>query len=203
MHRGCWIALVAVVALGCTHPAPAPRVISNRVGDPADRPGRRFIYRSGPITVDSLKLMLSERFAAQLAEGTFVAEYSDTQDDLLDELRTMGFTDLAELASIIPDDFDQRGGGEFIHEDPANIPGLVRDFLMIHDARRYFGRAWKNRWQTILPPNVSALKSYVSDFSPFYDAAVLTPEEVANAPEPPDPDAPRRLPPPSPDRDFD
>ncbi len=190
------LALLAVVVLAaCTaSPRRAGPTIENRtvedLGSPI-RPG----YPNGPITTESLASFLSWRFARQLDDKTFVAEYNDTQDDVLDELRTMGISDLHQLAAIIPGDFEVLGAGEFIIEDPANIPGLVRDFMMIHDARRYFGRAWKSRWQSILPANVSALRSYVSDFQPFYDAGVLTVQEVDDAPMPGHPPSPRVQPP--------
>lgn len=157
--------------------------IENRPGDSADSAGLVIGYPNGPITEESLAQFLAWRFARQLDERTFEASYNDTQEDVLDELQTMGLHTIHDLAKIIPPDFDTRGAGEFITDDPANIPGLVRDFMMIHDADRYFTHAWKNRWQSILPANVSALRAYVRDFQPFFDAGVLTYEEVENAPD--------------------
>ncbi len=188
-------ALAAVAAVtACPAPARVP-LVQNRFAEDATA-GRPTAYRNGPITSESVAAFLSWRFAHQLADGTFVAEYNDTEADVLDELRTMGIDDLHELAAIVPPDFDQLGAGEFIIEDAANIPGLVRDFLMIQDPRRYFQKAWKQRWQSILPANVSALRAYVRDFGPFYDAQVLTPQEVTEAPRPvaPTPIGPRPVP---------
>ncbi len=175
---------LAALALACRAPAPAAPRLENRPSGPLD-PGAAVIgVPNQRLTARSIADLLSWRFAAQLDAGTFVAEYNGTEDDLLDELEKMGVHDLHQLAALIPPDFDHRGAGEFILEDPANIPGLVRDFLMIHDAERYFRVAWQERWQSILPANVSALRAYVDDFQPFYDARVLTPEEVADAPYP-------------------
>jgi hypothetical protein len=183
------LAVAAAIALAaCRSPAPRePPRIENHDAGGTHTPVSIPEYAKGLITEQSLAAFLSRRFSRQLADGTFVADYSGTTEDLLDELRTMGIRDLADLAAMIPPDFEIGGAGEFILEDPANIPGLVRDFMMIHDARRYFGLAWKNRWHSILPANVSALKNYVSDFRPFYDAKVLTPEEVRDAPPTPRP----------------
>jgi hypothetical protein len=174
-------ASVAVAA--CARPPATRPTIENR-GVDASRASATLEYPDGPITEDSLAQFLSWRFKRQLQEGTFEAGYNDTQDDVIDELHTMGIRSIHELAAVIPEDFEVRGAGEFITEDPANIPGLVRDFMMIHDADRYFEHAWKNRWQSILPANVSALRGYVTDFTPFYDAGVLTQEEVDEAPAP-------------------
>lgn len=188
------LAALALAALACRGAAPVGPTLENR--DVIEGRAGEERHDRGPITEDSLARFLSVRFARQLADGTFVADYSGTSDDLLEELRAMGFHDLGELAAVIPPDFERGGAGEFLEEDPANIPGLVRDFMMIHDAQRYFDRAWKNRWQSILPANVSALKSYVRDFRPFYAAAVLTPDEVRDAPviEPREPRASRPAP---------
>jgi hypothetical protein len=177
------LAASAVSASGaCSVPAEPFPTIENRVDGP-ESSGLVIGYPNSPITERSLAEFLSWRFARQLGEGTFEAGYNDTQEDVIDELDTMGLRTIHELAAIIPADFEILGAGEFIIDDPANIPGLVRDFMMIHDADRYFEHAWKNRWQSILPANVSALRAYVRDFSPFYDAGVLTPEEVEDAPD--------------------
>ncbi|HUQ07645.1 MAG TPA: hypothetical protein VM261_34360 [Kofleriaceae bacterium] len=176
-------AVIAVAALAACRPPPtSPPSIENRSVEV--RTSAAIEYPNGPITDESVARFLSWRFARQLDERTFEASYNDTQDDVIDELHTMGIRTIHELAVIIPEDFEVRGAGEFITEDPANIPGLVRDFMMIHDADRYFEHAWKNRWQSILPANVSALRGYVHDFTPFYDAGVLTQQEVDEAPAP-------------------
>lgn len=172
MKRAVVLLLVAAIA-ACHPPPPRHGAIENRTADDGPR----------PITEQSLADFLSWRFARQLLEGTFDATYNGTEKDVLDELHTMGIHTTQELARIIPPDFDDRAAGEFVRNDPANIPGLVRDLLMIHDAHRYFGEAWKSRWQSIEPTNVSALRAYVQDFTPFYDAKVLTPDEVAGAPD--------------------
>lgn len=168
-------ALVAALVLAACRPPPPrarPAIENHTVED---------VPINGPITERSLASFLSWRFARQLDEQTFEASYNDTQEEVIDELHAMGIDTIDELAAIIPNDFEQRGAGEFVTHDPANIPGLVRDFMMIHDPDRYFDRAWKNRWQSILPENVSALSEYVTDFRPFYDAGVLTPQEVEDA----------------------
>lgn len=162
---------IAALLAACQSPAKPRAPIENRTVETSD-----------PLTSETLARFLSERFAPQLRDGTFVAEYNDTEVELLEELNTMGIRSVEQLARIVPHDFEVRGAGEFIIEDPANIPGLVRDFMMIHDADRYFEHAWQNRWQSILPANVSALRAYVTDFTPFYQAGVLTTEEVADAP---------------------
>lgn len=196
MKRALVAALACAVVAAC-QPRPRPRAtIENRVVD-GSQTTNVIGYPDGPITKESLAVFLAWRFARQLGEGTFEDSYNDTEADVIDELNTMGLRTIHEVARIIPPDFEIRGAGEFIVEDPANIPGLVRDFMMIHDAERYFGHAWKNRWQSILPANVSALRAYVDDFQPFYDAGVLTPQEVADAPAAA-PARPSRHPPPAP-----
>lgn len=196
MTRALVAALALAVVAACQPPPRSRPRIENRVVDGAQA-GSALGYPDSPITKESLAEFLAWRFARQLGEGTFEDSYNDTEADVIDELNTMGLRTVHDFARIIPPDFEVRGAGEFIIEDPANIPGLVRDFMMIHDAERYFGHAWKNRWQSILPANVSALRAYVDDFQPFYDAGVLTPQEVADAPAAA-PARPSHHPPPAP-----
>jgi hypothetical protein len=175
--RGAAALAILVLVAACHPPAPHRVAIENRsIGDGG-------AYPNEPITEESVARYLAWRFKQQLDEGTFEATFNDTHADVIDELHTMGIRTIDDLAAIIPSDFQRRGAGEFVTSDPANIPGLVRDFLMIHDADRYFQHAWKNRWQSILPENVSALREYVTDFAPFYDAGVLTPDQVSDAPD--------------------
>ena len=177
------VVVAALVLAACRQAPPRARpTIENRTVEDVGSRGHGYLnYPNGPITEQSLTAFLSWRFERQLSDQTFEATFNETQADVIDELNTMGIRSIHELAAIIPDDFEERGAGEFVTHDPANIPGLVRDFMMIHDPDRYFGHAWKNRWQSILPENVSALSSYVNDFEPFYEAGVLTPQEVEGA----------------------
>jgi hypothetical protein len=178
---------IAVMVAACHPPAKQRVAIENHSIDDVGNRSPQIDYPDGPITEESLAQFLSWRFTSELGDGTFEATYNDTQDDVIDELHAMGIRTIHDLAEIIPADFETLGAGEFIVDDPANIPGLVRDFMMISDADYYFQHAWKSRWQSILPANVSALKAYIGDFTPFYDAGVLTADEVKDAPPPPPP----------------
>lgn len=173
------VALLALALAGCPRPAPAPVVIENRSETTAP-PSGRF---SGPITEESLQRMMSARFAPQLASGTFVADYNGTTADLLAELEAMGIRDLGDLARIIPRDYDRRAADDFDPGDPANIPGILRDIFIIHDARRYFRDAWNNHWQSLSNNNVAMYRHYRVDLDVLVDAGVLS-REVIDASSP-------------------
>lgn len=185
-----WAAMLALALVGC---AAGPRhrpVIENR-SEPADARGRSSFH--GPITEAGLVSLMEARFARQRAAGTFVAEFNGTLPDLLAELEAMGIDDLGQLARLIPPDYDRRAADDFTADSPANIPGVLRDVFIIHDARRYFRDAWKNHWQSLAENNLPMYRHYGVDLGILRTAGVL-PEQVtpsfASSPPPPPPPPP-------------
>jgi hypothetical protein len=163
--------MIALAA--CRPPPPAPTVIENRTS--VDAPPPRF---GGTITEESLQAMMSKRFRRQLDAGTFVADYNGTTQDLLAELEAMGIRDLGHLARIIPDDYDRRAAQDFTEDDPANIPGVLRDIFIIHDARRYFEEAWQNHWQSLSASNVPVYRAYHVDLRVLVKAGVMSSDAI-------------------------
>lgn len=162
-------AIIVVVLAGCPHAASRPVVIENRAVVAA--PAGRF---RGAITEVTLEAMMRKRFEHQLAAGTFVADFSGTTADLLTELDAMGIHDLGQLAALIPRDYDRRAEADFATDSPANIPGVLRDLFIIHDARRYFRDAWQNHWQSLSPDNLPMYRSYRVDLQILVEAGVIS-----------------------------
>jgi hypothetical protein len=157
---------LALALTACSRAA-APTVVENRPGKSVRRsPG-------GRITADSVQSLMAHRFAAQLTAGTFALEWNQTQDDVLAELAAMGWDDLSELAAAIPHDFDLRGAHQFRKNDPANLPGLLRDFMILHDARRYFQVAWQSHWATLADGDEQLYRAYRIDLAPLEAAGVM------------------------------
>jgi hypothetical protein len=175
-------ALAAIALAGC-HPAPRPIVIENRVErlPEADHRGYR-----GAITEENLLALMRRRFASQIAAGTFVADFNGTTADLLAELAAMGITDIGQLARLIPSDYDRSAAADFNTASPANIPGVLRDVFIIHDAHRYFGNAWQHHWGSLSSQSLPLYRHYHVDLSVLDDAGVL-PGGPSDASPPPPP----------------
>jgi len=177
------LGLVAPAQLGCAAP-PQRTLIANRISPDEDAADQAF---AGPITEASLVAMMRTRFAAQLASGSFVAELNGTTADLLSELDAMGIDDLRELARLIPRDYDERAAGDFTVDDPANIPGTLRDLFIIHDARRYFRDAWQNHWASLSGGNLPLYREYHVDLQILVQYGVMSADAIDASSTPPRP----------------
>lgn len=158
----------ALAFAGCGPTQAAAPVIGNRPGDSTgdDYRGR------GEITKERLQELMTARFAKQIHGGTFVAEWNGTEEDILAELAAMGWTDVADVARMIPRDLEIRGAVQFSTNSPANIPGTLRDVMILHDARRYFTQAWNNHWASLAPGDLQVYRAYGIDLTPIFDAGV-------------------------------
>lgn len=162
-------ALIVVAIAACRPPPPAAPTIANR----PDARAPATTTARGAITKANVEALLARRFAVQLAAGTYVAEWNGTEDDVLGELAAMGWDDMAELAAAIPIDYERRAAHQFTSANPANIPGTVRDFMILTDARRYFADAWQNHWATLAPGDIEVYRAYHIDLSPLRAASVI------------------------------
>lgn len=160
----CALALVGCRATGSDAP-----VIGNRPG-PWSSDG---LVARGAITKQRIEDLMTARFARQLTDGTFVAEWNGTEDDVLAELAAMGWTDVADVAQAIPRDLEIRGAVQFTTGNPANLPGTLRDVMILHDAHRYFTKAWNNTWASLAPGDLEVYRAYGIDLSPIRAAGVM------------------------------
>ena len=104
-----------------------------------------------PIDSTSLATYLKEKFRVLIEQGIASPDFAGMDSVIVDELRTMGIDNLAKLDRIVPADFVEilapyvRDSAE----QGTNFAGIVRDILIIHDARVYFEKAWKNKWMAM------------------------------------------------------
>lgn len=166
------VALAALALVVACHPRPAPPpVIGNRPGDHDE-----VAPAHGDITTAGLEALFARRFPSQLADGTLTREWNGTEADVLAELAAMGWHDLAQVEAAIPRDFARKAGVQFTHDDPANMPGTLRDIMILHDARRYFERAWQNHWGSLAPGDIDVYRAYGIDLAPLRAAGVIDDE---------------------------
>lgn len=128
------------------------------------------------LTTDVLLAFMKERFPAQVADGTLILDFGSegVEKEVVDELGLLGVTTRSQLAAIVPADFDTKGFGA-IKASPSptsNVAGLMRDVMIIHDAKGYVAKAWRNGWVANGPEDFPAPAAYGVDLSVLESAGV-------------------------------
>lgn len=153
--------VIAALAVAACHGAP-------RTTTPP--PHNAAAAAEGPI-LDGPALLgfARERFPEAVAAGTLELDFGSAgvERDLGRELAVLGITTTAQLAAIVPPDYQDRGFGAIAASaDPSTtVAGLVRDLLMIHDAHAYFTKAWDQAWTATSPDDFPAPAAYGVDFA--------------------------------------
>ncbi|MBP9822390.1 MAG: hypothetical protein KBC81_03050 [Candidatus Pacebacteria bacterium] len=103
-----------------------------------------------PIDTVSLRQYFDTNFKSINNMDPRFGPHDDMAEDIIEELRDLGITTLAQLDNIIPKDFMQNLASVDMGE--KNYCGLSRNIMVIYNYKEYFEKAWKNKW-------VSASKS--------------------------------------------
>jgi ppGpp synthetase/RelA/SpoT-type nucleotidyltranferase len=104
-----------------------------------------------PIDSTSLATYLKQKFRVLIKQGIVEPSFKGIDSVIIDELQIMGIYDLAKLDTIIPTDYVKKLAkyNTYSVERGTNFLGIVRDILIICDARTYFEKAWRNMWDGI------------------------------------------------------
>ena len=99
------------------------------------------------LTAQSVEDFLRQRFEPLVKSGMLELSYPSegSDDELLEELACFRLTSTADLAALVPSDFERRGV-PVLAELPApaaNTLSLLRDLMIIKDARHYFRKCWR------------------------------------------------------------
>lgn len=156
------LALVAV-ASACSSKSSAPTTPTTPAGPPLPK------VTEAPLTSDSLLVFMKERFPGQIDDGTLILDFGSVGVDkeVITELSLLGITTTGQLNQIVPVDFDTKGFGA-IKASPSptsNVAGLMRDIMIIHDAKAYVTKAWRNGWVANGPEDFPAPAAYGVDLS--------------------------------------
>jgi hypothetical protein len=131
-----------------------------------------------PLSKDSLIVFVKERFPDAIASGVLVIEWGseDMDTEVIGELAKMGVTTTGQLNAIVPADYQTKGMDAVkASSDPTtNITGLMRDIMIIHDAKKYFGEIWGNSWASNGPEDFPAPIAYGVDMKILEDAGVFS-----------------------------
>ena len=168
------VALIATTLAACASRSTPPASPATAASTP---PASTMPVPDGPITKESLSTYVSLKFPRGVAAGTITLDYGsgNVETELLEELRLMGFERLAQLDAIVPADYDQKGVDAVASTGggTTTIAGLVRDLLIIHDTRGYFGKAWRNGWAASGPQDFPAPAAYGVDMDVLVELGVF------------------------------
>jgi hypothetical protein len=132
----------------------------------------------GRITASSLRAFIKARFPEPVKSGRVELDFGSegVSDEILVELKGFGIRSLQELAALIPEDFDTRGAVAW-EKEPTTIAGLLRDFMMLKDLRRYISKSWKPaHWTASSEDEFPVLKAYGINLKPLHEAGVISPD---------------------------
>lgn len=140
---------------------------------PTTPPANATPEPSGALDQPNLEAWLRWRFPRQVASGRLVLDYgsSEAVADVFDEMTSYGLATVADVAAIVPRDFEKRGAVAFGGEG-TNIAGIMRDFMIIHDAGRFAAHAFKATWCGC-EDDFPAPKAYGVNLNPLGEAGVF------------------------------
>jgi putative GTP pyrophosphokinase len=91
----------------------------------------------------SLKSYLGEKFQEIIELGRLEPDFNSGDKLIVEELKSFGITTLKELDEIIPIDFAENVSK---YDPSGNYLGLLRNVMMISDAKKYFTNSFHNNW---------------------------------------------------------
>lgn len=160
--RASFLAVIAAFALfACGHSTAKPAV-------PPPPPV--------PVTEAALAGYFQQAFPDAVAAGTIQLDWGSVgvSAEVIEELGILGVDDMGEVEALVPADFATKGletikanGGS------TNVAGLLRDLMIIHDARGYFEKAWRNNWAANGPSDFPLPLAYGVDFKVIADLGVF------------------------------
>lgn len=158
--------LIALAACGGPKAAKAPEAPKSPY--PAATPG--------PVTEagisDFFQAALPEAFAA----GTISADFGSdgVSAEVVGELAIMGIDDMTEVAALLPYDFKTKGIPALATDGDGttNLAGMLRDLMVMKDARLYFTKAWQNHYSMSGPQDFPVPAAYGVDLEGLRDLGI-------------------------------
>lgn len=117
------------------------------------------------INTVSLQEYLSAKFERLIEEGLLRKDFGDDAKLVVEELKLFGILRLYELDRIIPGDFQDniRSILKLQLHPKLNFTSLIRNVLIINDAKRYFEVSWRNNWHFMKKSHKKLLNKYNVD----------------------------------------
>lgn len=117
------------------------------------------------INTASLKEYLSAKFAKLIEEGLLLKDFGDDAKLVVEEVHLFSILRLYQLDTIIPEDFQDsiRSILKLQLHPKLDFTGLIRNMLIINDAKRYFEVSWRNNWHFMRKSHKKLLNKYNVD----------------------------------------
>lgn len=135
------------------------------------------VVTEAPLTKDSLITFVKERFPEAVADGSLLIEWGseDMDVEVIGELGMMGVKTTGQLNAITPVDFQTKGftAIKAAQEPTTNITGLMRDLMLIRDAKKYLAEVWRRSWFASGPQDFPAPVAYGVDMTMLEEAGVF------------------------------
>ena len=131
---------------------------------------------SGPVTEAAIAGYFQQAFPDEVAAGTIALDWGSAgvSAEVIEELGILGIDDMGEVAALVPADFKTKGVDTIkANGGSTNVAGLLRDLMIIRDARGYFEKAWRNNWATTGPSDFPLPLAYGVDFKVVVDLGVF------------------------------
>jgi putative GTP pyrophosphokinase len=111
----------------------------------------------------TLKQFLTNRFQTEITNAIVIPDFYTGDDELIDELKIYGIQNLEHLNNIVPKDFAKNIRKIYNKNKATTFFGIVRDFMIINNADKYFGESWRNSWNGLDPESMDLYKLYTID----------------------------------------
>ena len=153
VHSG--LAAALCLMMSCASKAPAPAAPTGTVAPTVPviagtAPVQTVRGDAAPLTAESLEAFMRARFASMVSTNMMELGYpsASSQTELMAELGCFSLKSTADIAALVPSDFDQRGI-PVLAKSPSGATGmlgLLRDFMIIKDAKHYFADCWQSHF---------------------------------------------------------
>ena len=110
------------------------------------------------LRIDSLKKYLSNKFNKAIKANLIKVEFNE--DNIIEELKTYGISNLIELEEIIPDNFDDAIRNCLNKKKKINLSLLIRTIMIINDHHKYFEMVWDDKELKLEDFSLEILKKY-------------------------------------------
>lgn len=118
----------------------------------------------------SIKEYLSKRFKDRIENKLLspTLKSSEYEEKIIDELNKFGIYTIAELEELLKIEIDFNG------DEGTNFIGMLRHYMMINDAEKYFGKCWEYKQAKLTRQRIHMLKKNNVNIEKILDTYNIT-----------------------------